>query len=231
MSFQEVVRNPVHLQVADQLREAILDGRLAPGEPLPPERELSRSFGVSRASVREALRALQAEGLIAGGRAPAPAIVAEELGGPARDALVNLLRLNRVALADLVDFRCLLETGAVRRAAQRRDSEGLAEARWALDEMRDAEITIERFDEADVRFHLALVRASGNEAMRLVMLALRHAVAEYLLEALRAERDPDATLRRLTDEHAAILDAVEKGRPERAAKLVDDHIRGFYRAG
>lgn len=228
MSFKEIVRNPVHLQVAGQLREAILEGTLTPGEPLPPERELSRLFGVSRASVREALRALQAEGLITGGRAPAPSVVTEELGGPARDVLVNLLRLNRVELADLVDFRCLLETGAVRRAARREERARLEEARDALEEMRDPEITVERFDEADVRFHVSLVRASGNEAMRLVMLALRHAVARHLLAALHAQRDPAATLRRLTEEHAAILDAVEKGRPERAAKLVDEHIRGFY---
>ena len=64
MTFRGVVRTPVYMQVAAQIREAILDGRFGPGDSLPTERDLSTQFGVSRASVREALRALQAQGLI-----------------------------------------------------------------------------------------------------------------------------------------------------------------------
>ncbi|HST38442.1 MAG TPA: winged helix-turn-helix domain-containing protein, partial [Conexibacter sp.] len=63
MAFSEVVRNPAYEQVAHQLREAILDGGFAPGDELPAERELCAQFGVSRTTVREALRALQAQGL------------------------------------------------------------------------------------------------------------------------------------------------------------------------
>jgi GntR family transcriptional regulator, transcriptional repressor for pyruvate dehydrogenase complex len=66
MTFNNVVRNPAYLQVTAQIKEAILDGSLAPGEPLPTERDLSAQFGVSRTTVREALRALQAQGLISG---------------------------------------------------------------------------------------------------------------------------------------------------------------------
>jgi DNA-binding FadR family transcriptional regulator len=229
MAFREIVRAPVYHQVAEQLREAILAGELAADAPLPTERELSESFGVSRASVREALRALQAQGLITRSGAPGRAVVAGEVAAPARDALVNLLRLNRVDLDDLVDFRCVLESAALRLAAQDGDSARLEEAREALLEMRGGEMTIEAFDEADVRFHVALVRASGNEAMHLVMLALRRAVARHLLEALQADPDREATLRRLGREHAAILKAVESGDGERAAALVDRHIRNFYK--
>lgn len=227
MAFQEIVRNPVYLQVAEQLREAILSGDLAPGEALPTERELAESFGVSRPSVREALRALQAQGLITRTGAPGRAVVAGEVAALAGNALVNLLRLNQVELTDLVDFRSVLESAALRLAARNRDPARLEEAREALAEM-NGDMTIEAFDEADVRFHVALVRASGNEAMHLVMLALRQGVARHLLDALRAQPDPPAILRRLTAEHAAILKAVELGYAEQAAKLVDRHIRGFY---
>jgi GntR family transcriptional repressor for pyruvate dehydrogenase complex len=228
-AFREVVRAPVYLQVAEQLREAILDGRLTPGESLPAERELAESFGASRASIREALRALQAQGLIVGGGAPSRAVVAGDVDRPARDALVDLLRLDRVDLDDLVEFRCLLEADAVRRAARRSDNARLSEAREALDAMSAADVSTEAFDAADVRFHVALVRACGNEAMHLVMLALRDPVARHLLDALRAEEDPRPTLRRLAREHAALLEAVEAGDGERAATLVERHIRGFYR--
>jgi GntR family transcriptional repressor for pyruvate dehydrogenase complex len=228
MTFRAVVRSPVYLQVAEQLREAILAGELAPGDALPTERELSQSFGVSRASVREALRALEAQGLISAGGAPVRAVVAGEVDGPASKALVNLLRLNAVSLRDLVEFRCTLEAAAVRLAAAARESARLEEARRALDEMRAADISAEAFDDADVRFHVALVRASGNEAMHLVMLALRNAVARHLLEALHSQPDGRATLRRLAREHEAILSALEAGDGERAAEFVTDHIRGFY---
>jgi DNA-binding FadR family transcriptional regulator len=223
-----VARSPLYLQVADRIREAILAGRLSPGEALPTERELSETFGVSRASVREALRALQAQGLVAAGGPPARTVVVSEAGGHARDALVTLLRLNRVEVADLMEFRSLLEGAALADAARRRDPERLAEARKALEEMRRPGVGIDEFDQADVRFHVALVRGSGNEAMHLVMQALREAVARHLHEHLSAQADLPAALARLVGEHTAILAAVEAGDPERASALVREHIRGFY---
>ena len=99
-----------------------------------------------------------------------------------------------------------------------------------LEEMADPEISVETFDEADVRFHVALVRASGNEAMHLVMVAVRDAVARHLLEALLGLRNPRRTLRELHAEHEAILAAIEAGNGGDAAKLVERHIRRFYRS-
>jgi GntR family transcriptional repressor for pyruvate dehydrogenase complex len=226
--FGEVSRSPLYVQVAGSIREAIIAGDLGPGDELPTERELSESFGVSRASVREALRALQAQGLVSAGGAPARATVAEGAGVHARDALITLLRLNGVGVGDLMEFRSVLEAAAVAEAARRRDSERLADARRALEDMRPG-IGADEFDEADVRFHIALVRASGNEAMDLVMQALRGAVARHLREYLSNRTDLPATLARLVDEHAAILLAVERGHSSRAATLVGAHIRAFYR--
>jgi GntR family transcriptional repressor for pyruvate dehydrogenase complex len=228
-AFKEIVRNPVYTQVAEQLREAILAGRLRPGEPVPTERELAETFSVSRASVREALRALQAQGLITATGSPTRSLVASAVDVPAQDALENLLRLNGVRLGDLIELRCVLESAAVRAAAQRHEPELLADAQRAVDEMNGGRVTIEEFDEADVRFHVALARASGNEAIHLVMTALRGAAARHLLDALRARKDPERTLRRLAKEHEAILAAVEAGVGEVAAELVERHIRGFYR--
>jgi GntR family transcriptional repressor for pyruvate dehydrogenase complex len=229
-AFKGVNRLPLYLQVAEQIRQAIMAGDFAPGDELPTERELGETFGVSRASVREALRSLRAEGLILSTGAPARSVVTDAVDQPAREALVNLMRLRGVALEDLVDLRCLLETAALEAAADNPAPKHVAEARKALETMQASELDIESFDAADIRFHTALVRASGNEAMHLVMLALRQPVEQHLFEALQAEADPAETLTRLTDEHAAILDAVEAGDGDRAAKLVERHIRGFYGA-
>jgi GntR family transcriptional regulator, transcriptional repressor for pyruvate dehydrogenase complex len=228
--FDPLVRQPIYLQVAAQIREAIFDGRFPPGESLPAERELAQLLGTGRPSVREALRALEAEGLVIIGGAPTRAIVAGELDRPARDALVNLFRLRRVDLGELVDLRSVLECAAVERAARLQRPEQLAEARRALEETVIKDDDMEAFDEVDVRFHVALARASGNEAMHLVMLALRDPVTEYLRAALAVQRDVTKTFRRITAEHFAILQAVEAGDGTGAAELMDRHIRAYYDA-
>lgn len=231
MPFNGVVRNPVYLQVADQLRDAILKGDFAPGEALPTERDLSEQFGVSRQTVREALRALQAQGILSGsGRtAPSRTTVSEQpISGAMRDSLTTLLRLQRVSLRDLVELRCALEGSAVRIAATRPEAEALQDAGRALDEMLRPDITVEEFDEADLRFHVSLVAASGNDAMHLVMLAVRDAATEHLLESLQRLRRRRPALRSLASDHSEILDAVVSGDGEQAAKLLEDHLYGFY---
>jgi len=232
MAFEGVVRRPVYMQVAEQIREAILTGALAPGAVLPAERELGEQFGVSRTSVREALRALQAQGLVvaAGPTAPLRVAAAEALStGPVRDALDHLLRLGRVPLADLVELRCALEAAAVEGAARRRPRPDLTGAHAAIEAMHAAGHDVVAYEEADVRFHVALVSASGNEALHLVMLAVRQSVASHLLDALRALRDPGPTLDRLTREHEAILAAVAQRDDEGAGELMRDHVLGLYR--
>jgi GntR family transcriptional regulator, transcriptional repressor for pyruvate dehydrogenase complex len=89
-------------------------------------------------------------------------------------------------------------------------------------------VTVDEFDEADVQFHIALVASSNNEAMHQIMLAVRHAIAEHLLEALRRLPRSRPTLRALADQHAQILAAIESGDAARAASLVQDHITHFY---
>jgi len=247
MAFQAttVVRNPAYEQVARQLREAILDGALRPGDELPAERELCAQFGVSRTTVREALRKLQAQGLAvaAGPTAPLRVPAPEQLGtGPVRDGLVHLLRLGRVPLGDLVELRCALESAAVAAAATNAAAAPTAagdapaapapldRARAAIDEMRAAAGDPEAFEQADVRFHMALVAASGNGAIELVMLAVRDSISAHLLDALRAERTPERTAVRLIRQHEAILAAVEAGDARDADQLVRDHVMAFYRA-
>lgn len=231
MRVQPLLREPVYRQVAAQLREAILSGQLAAGEPMPAERDLCERFGVSRPTVREALRELQAQSLVvaAGPTAPLRVARAEAVSsGPLRDALVHLVRLGGVALGDLVELRCALESAAAARAAERGAGPGLDEARAALAEMRAAGGGLEAFERADVRFHVALVGASGNEALHLVMLAVRDSMGAHLLGALRAARDPAAAVERLAHEHAEILAAVERGDGDAAARLAREHVEGFY---
>jgi DNA-binding FadR family transcriptional regulator len=232
MEFQEVDRKPLYLQVAEQIRDAILRGDLGSGERLPTERELSETFGVSRASVREALRSLQAHGLVSGAGRIVPTRTIVTLGelDSLQDAIVHLLKLQRVPFPDLVELRATVEAAAMRRAAQRSDPARLSEARRVLQRMQEPGVSVEHFHDEDVAFHLALVGASGNQAMHLVMGAVRATVAAHLLEILGSlpPRRQRPVLRKLAGQHAAILEAIESGDADRAEALARSHIVDFY---
>ena len=226
--FESVAPSPLYQQVAGRIREAIVDGRFGPGDALPGERELAETFGVSRASVREAMRQLEAQGLVAGGRTAQGRTVARTNRKALTQALTDSMALQQVPLTDLVELRCAVEGQAMRLAAAMPVLTALEEADAALATMRRSHDDAIAYDLADVAFHTALVRASGNQAMHAVMQACRDAQTHYLADALATVEDLGGTLSRLTEEHEAILRAVDQGRGDDAAALTEMHIRGFY---
>jgi GntR family transcriptional repressor for pyruvate dehydrogenase complex len=227
--FQHVARSSIYRQVADQIRESILDRSLSSGERLPPERELAQQFGVSRATVREALRHLQAQGLLAPRGRTSPM----HTGGPevavARfcEALAHVVQLREVSLPDLVELRTAIETAALVRSAASPIAARLDEARAALATMEKPEIVADEFHRADVAFHVALVAASGNQALLLVMLAVKDSIRLHLGETLHA-RSFVKLRPRIIEEHRALLRAVEHGHSKSAAALLRSHLTTFY---
>lgn len=227
-------RAPLSLLVSRQLRQAIVSGKVGTGTELPSEKELTQELGVGRSTVREAVRILQAQGLVSGGDTVStkrPRVSTEDaLRSAAAVAIDNAMRLAQVPLDDLVELRVVLEGAAVEMAASRRDGL-LAEARAAVDAMSEPGIDIEQFRAADLRFHGALAGSAGNAAFPLVMGVLRTAIGSHLGEALDRERDAPKAMATLAREHGAILKAVLEGKGKRARELVTAHVREFYRRG
>jgi DNA-binding FadR family transcriptional regulator len=226
-------RAPLSVLVSRQLREAIVSGKLASGTEMPSEKDLGRDLGVSRATVREALRILQAQGLLTGGGTVStqrPRVSAEETVPTAAQALENMLLLGQIPLSDLVEFRALIEGEVVTLAAERRDRGALAQAEEALAAMRAVPLGVEAFRAADVAFHRALAAASGNLAYPLVMGVLRGTIAQHLGDRLRTLADPRRAMTTLTREHEAIFAAVAAGQGSEARGLVTRHIQAFYAA-
>lgn len=226
-------RAPLSVLVSRQLRDAILSGAVASGTELPSEHELAERFEVGRSTVREAVRILQAQGLLSGGdrvTTRRPRVSGEEdLNAAAGQVLENALRLGQIPIADLVELRVLLEGASVEAAALGPEA-ALGEARAALDDMAESDGTLDRFLAADLRFHHGLALASGNAALPLIMGVLRQAIASHLSAALAQRPDPGACVAQLHREHAAIYQAVAAGEGSAAAALVSHHIRDFYRA-
>jgi len=228
-TFRSVSRPTIYAEVADQIRAAILAGTLSSGERLPPERELARQFGVSRASVREALRHLQAQGLVSarGRTSPLETASSDAAAVRFREALGHVAQLHGVSRADLVELRVAIETTALLRAAAAPIPERLDEARAALAIMERAEASPQEFQAADVAFHVALVGASGNQALLLVMQAVKDAIRTNLDDALSV-RSLGKLRPRIVAEHRALLRSIERGAGESAATQLRRHLREFY---
>jgi GntR family transcriptional regulator, transcriptional repressor for pyruvate dehydrogenase complex len=228
-------RAPLSVLVSRQLREAIVSGRMSVGTEFPSEKELTQELGVGRSTIREALRILQAQGLLSGGDTVStqrPRVSATHTLTSAAQAMENVVRLGQMPIRDLVELRLVIEGAALEEAAQKKGDgtarDDLAQARAALSTMREPGIDIPTFRDADLRFHRNLVGAAGNAAFPLVMGVLREAIAAHLGEALLEVKDVKRTMAALRREHEAIFAAVESGRGKQARELVTRHIRSFY---
>ncbi|GAA1852478.1 FadR/GntR family transcriptional regulator [Microbacterium koreense] len=216
--------------VLERIETDLLEGRLAPGDRLPPERELASTLGVGRSSVREALRVLEVMGLIRTGTGSGPSAGAIITATP-RGGMSALLRLQVAAhgfpLADVVATRLVLEAATVDALAAA--GEGVtADTRAILDAMDAADLTPAEFLALDAQLHLALAEASGNQVIVATMAGLRTAIESYVQAGAAAIPDWDATSARLRAEHRAIVAAVDAGDAELARTLVRDHISGYY---
>jgi GntR family transcriptional regulator, transcriptional repressor for pyruvate dehydrogenase complex len=224
-------RTRLHEAVVGYIEGELASGRLPVGGRLPGERALAERLGISRASVREGLRVLEAMGVVrtAVGSGPdSGAVVVADTHAGITAALRLHLATRTLPVADLVETRVLLEAWAARRAAERREPEPLADAERLLHAMDAPGLGAEAYLALDADFHVALARAAGNEVVAAVMAALRESVHGYVVAALPSLPAWEATRRRLRAEHHAVLDAVGSGAGDRAADLVTRHIRGFY---
>ena len=193
--------------VLDAVKHAILTGRLSPGQPLI-ETELAAQLGVSKTPVREALKTLAGAGLVT--------------MSPYKGASVRMVD---DALAHSVyDIRILLEPEAVRRSAGRGEA---GRANWdaaqaALDAADRASDRADR-QQANREFHRSLYLGCGNDLMVGILDGLRDqtALVSTAVWTRNASWEQEAT------EHRAVLEAVEEGRADVAAGLLEEHIRAF----
>ena len=221
--------------VLQRIETQIVSGVLRAGQRLPPERDLAELLGVSRPAVREALRVLEAQGVVRSqvGQGPGSGTTIDRVP---RDALARLLRLHvalgSFALEDVVDTRVALERSIVVLACRNARPQDLARMRSALLAMDEPEVDRETFNQLDTDFHVAMAEAGGNRLMSDVTRAIRESVRIPILAAMTAmpetgKRGWARARDGLRADHHAIFNAVEAGHAEQAADLLEAHIRGF----
>ena len=209
------VRVPDTLAAA--LRARIHMGELQPGERFPSERDLAERFGVSRVTLREAIRILQEEGYVDVRRGPYGGAYLTDLVEPARAWRQRMIE-DPAALNELFDYRVGIEMATARFAALRRTDDDIQLMRVAVADMREV-ATQGEFRTADSRFHAAVASAAKSARLSAAVRQLRGELFTPLdLVQLDVTPDEDA------DQHSAICDAVQDRDPVRAETLMCAHI-------
>jgi GntR family transcriptional regulator, transcriptional repressor for pyruvate dehydrogenase complex len=230
VNFKRLEQPRAFEEIVSQIQEAIIEGRLRPNDRLPPERVLATTFGVSRASVREALRALEVFGVVMSRRGTGPlagSIVADSAAEGVAGALQLHIGLLQIPMADMVEVRTVLETHAARLAALHRDADHIKTLSALVDQMRAAN-DIRSCHDADTEFHVELARASGNALLPVFMEGLRSAMRRDMMSGYDQLDDWRQTRDRLVIEHGKILTFIAAGHADSAADAVVSHIKGFY---
>lgn len=220
-TFTPVSSNKLYIQIYNQLREAIVSGRYAVGEKLPSEKDLCAIFSVSRVPVREALCALELNGLI--DSMQGAGYYVKETTPPAADSL------DGVEPQEIIHARMSLEPDIAREAALHIDDAGRAELADIIERLR-AEAAADVYTTAtDREFHLFLARTSGSTLyvrfMDMIFRAMEHRMWELILSrTVSTKRYRDQSY----SEHIQIARAVYDGRPDDARRCMREHMEKLY---
>jgi DNA-binding FadR family transcriptional regulator len=208
--------------IADQIRGAILGGKLSEGERLPPERELAEQFGVSRVTVRDALRALEAMGLIevrVGARGGA--FVTAPTGSVVGQTMSDMMMMQALTPEDIVEARLIVELGTVTLAAARATADDLAAMRELDRRAREALLAKTYTREMSWDFHALLAHAARNAAVEGFAHSFRSSLSMHPIRTREGVKAHERTV----EEHGRILAALEArdgttARREMAAHLL-----------
>lgn len=226
----QVERVATYELVIERIEEQLVSGALGPGDRLPPERELAALLGASRQAVREALRVLQAQGIVRSRQGTGSDAGTVIVPAPAH-ALSRLLRLHLAVssfpVADLTGARVMLERTSAAAAAGRRDPADLTGLRDLLVAM-DADLGRAEFSELDTQLHVAIAESAGNQLVGELTAAVRESLRGALLDGMRAEPDWPGLRERLRREHRGVVAAIEAGDAQLAADRLEEHIRAFH---
>lgn len=208
--------------VVQHIRDKIITRQYSEGTRLPTETEMADQLNVSRPTVREALRILEAEGLIRTRPGPGggPRVRRPDVKTVMR-SLTTLFQYERVTLAELIDARQTIEPACARQAAKHASADDVTALRESIErtaaDLEDDDV----FWTENANFHLAIAAASNNIVLHTVMTALRELIYQFTAGLSSTDENRAETL----DEHTAILQAIESRDADAAAEVVRSHLQ------
>ncbi len=220
-SLRRVARPRLYEQVVGRLREYVRLAGLRAGDRLPAERELAERLGVSRTSVRQAIVALEVQGLIGVRHGDGTYLLRDHLDAEPLQAMIDRKRL----LPDVLDARDAVETKLAELAAVRRQDADLRALDDAIDAMRTAVARGELGTAENERFHDAVAAAARSPLLAEFMGSIAAALAESRRESLRQPGRPPQSLH----QHEEIAAAIRAGKPAEAALVMRRHMASVGR--
>lgn len=227
--FQAAKQTKVFQDVVTQIQEAILDGRLKTGDTLPSERQLKDMFNISRGTLREALRVLEQKGLIEIKLGVGGGSVVKDLNSDqVSESLALLIRSQKVSLTHLAEFREDVEGVVAARAAASRSATDIDTLTELLENARECvnagPSQRNTFLDIDKRIHMTLAQVAANPIYMSVLHSIHENIQRYYDKFLPMDsRELQQNYRDLCD----LVQAVEKGRVDRARRLARNHVRRF----
>jgi GntR family transcriptional regulator, transcriptional repressor for pyruvate dehydrogenase complex len=211
-------REPLSAEISRKLLDYLLSGLLVPGDRIPSERELSRTLGVGRSAIRDALKPLTLLGIIDVRQGDGTYLRATESELLPKAIEWGLLLGEQSAL-DLVEARRHIEAALAGLAARRRDEHDLADMRALLRQMEQAG-SDDEFIDADMEFHLRVAQAARNNVLAGILTNIRSLIHVWIRRVTYAADSRTASYA----EHVPIMEAIEAGDPGAAAAAMAAHL-------
>lgn len=227
--FKVAKQTKVFQNVVEQIQEAILDGRLKIGDSLPSERVLKEMFGISRGTLREALRVLEQKGLIEIRLGVGGGSIVKSLDtDPVSESLGLLIRSRQVSLADLAQFREDVEGIVAERAAAQRNQEHVGHLKTLLEQARQCltkgVACRSEFIAIDQQIHMTLAEITANPIYIFVLHSIHENIHRYYDSFLSMEMPELEENYQFLE---AVVSAIETGDGELARNLVQNHVKRF----
>lgn len=216
--LKAVKRTKVYQEIAEQIMSLIDEGKLKHGDQLPSERRLAEIFQVSRHPVREAIRTLEEQNVLVS-RVGSGTFVVNEHGPSVDDLLTRALRREKDKLAEIFQFRRMIEPQIAAHAALKASAKDIAELERLLERQKEA-VDFRLMVELDQAFHIALARATQNGTLLKVVERLNDILSE---SRGKMSRNPDRMELSVAG-HAKILLAVAGGDSEAALAAMEEHL-------
>jgi GntR family transcriptional repressor for pyruvate dehydrogenase complex len=221
--FEPINNKKNYQYIVEQVQQMIINKELKFGDKLPPEREMSETFGVSRTSVREALKALEVIGILECKQGEGNFIV-NNLDGYTTNGLSIMFSLNNGTLSELLQLRCCLEIESARNIITRNDDAAIDKLRKIIKEYNQAKSNDERLD-LDKLFHITIVSLSNNILYKYLFNMLSVLIIPYIEDvvtiSLETASYPESEL---INEHNDIIKAIEEKDISKVYTAISRHL-------
>ena len=217
--FKPIKQTRVSDEIVNQVKSLISEGSLKPGDRLPPERELIKQFGVSRPTLREALKSLIAMGFLEVKQAKRT-FVKSMISERMQDPLSLLIKTDTQTIFDLIEVRKAMEAWSAFHAAQRATEEDMKQLESIIKEMKVASEKGRSWEKEDADFHLAIAQATHNTIQTHIMST----IYDLLRESVARVFTNRAKVKKLLQQHHRIFNAIKSHSPGEARDKTLEHL-------